>query len=121
MDEIKRVFSYINPYKWNIAKAVICNILYAFFSLFTLAMIVPFISVIFGLIEPIYVKPNLTIDTQSWIDTLSYYITMIENSHGIYWALLFVSCLFLACSLLSNLFKYLYYFFITPIFSKQLF
>jgi subfamily B ATP-binding cassette protein MsbA len=115
MDEIKRVFSYINPYKWNIAKAVICNILYAFFSLFTLAMIVPFISVIFGLIEPIYVKPNLTIDTQSWIDTLSYYITMIENSHGIYWALLFVSCLFLACSLLSNLFKYLYYFFITPI------
>ncbi len=115
MDEIKRVFSYINPYKWNIAKAVICNILYAFFSLFTLAMIVPFISVIFGLIEPIYVKPNLTIDTQSWIDTLSYYITMIENSYGIYWALLFVSCLFLACSLLSNLFKYLYYFFITPI------
>ena len=86
MDEIKRVFSYINPYKWNIAKAVICNILYAFFSLFTLAMIVPFISVIFGLIEPIYIKPNLTIDTQSWIDTLSYYITMIENSHGIYWA-----------------------------------
>ena len=115
MDEIKRVFSYINPYKWNIAKAVICNILYAFFSLFTLAMIVPFISVIFGLIEPIYVKPNLTIDTQSWIDTLSYYITMIENSHGIYWALLFVSCIFLVCSLLSNLFKYLYYFFITPI------
>ncbi len=115
MDEIKRVFSYINPYKWNIAKAVICNILYAFFSLFTLAMIVPFISVIFGLLEPIYVKPNLTIDTQSWIDTLSYYITLIENSHGIYWALLFVSCLFLACSLLSNLFKYLYYFFITPI------
>jgi subfamily B ATP-binding cassette protein MsbA len=115
MDEIKRVFSYINPYKWNIAKAVICNILYAFFSLFTLAMIVPFISVIFGLIEPIYIKPNLTIDTQSWIDTLSYYITLIENSHGIYWALLFVSCLFLACSLLSNLFKYLYYFFITPI------
>ncbi len=115
MDEIKRVFSYINPYKWNIAKAVICNILYAFFSLFTLAMIVPFISVIFGLIEPIYVKPNLTIDTQSWIDTLSYYITLIENSHGIYWALLFVSCIFLVCSLLSNLFKYLYYFFITPI------
>lgn len=115
MFEIRRIFHYVKPYSKNIYKALICNIFYAFFSLFTLTMIVPFISVMFGLITPIYTQPEITFSTQSIIDLLSYFITKIQSQYGLVASMIFIASIFIFCSFLSNLFRYLYWYFIAPI------
>jgi len=78
-------------------------------------MIVPFISVLFGLIEPVYVRPAFSLSSQSIVDTLSYYITFFNGQYGMFSALLFVSGVFLVCSFLSNLFRFLGLYYLTPL------
>jgi ABC-type multidrug transport system fused ATPase/permease subunit len=103
------------PYRLYIVKAFCCNLLYAFFSLLTLGMIVPFISILFGLIEPVTVLPAFNLSTDAIIGTLSYYITFLNAKYGIFEALMFVSVLFALCSLLSNLFHFLGMYYLTPV------
>ena len=115
MEEIKRVFQYAKPYSKNIYKALFFNVLYTFFSLFTLATIVPFVSVIFGLAEPIHVRPPFNLSPQTILDTLSYYINTIQHTYGIQWSLAFMSAMLIIASLCANVSRYLYMYFITPI------
>ena len=113
--DYKRALSYVLPYRANIFKTIVCNILYAFFSLFTLGMIVPFISLLFGLIEPVTVRPSFSFSIDAVIGTLSYYITHFQYQYGIFQALIFISVVFIVCSLLSNLFRFLGMYYITPV------
>ena len=113
-----RAMGYTKPYCSNIVKAVICNILYAFFSLFTLGMIVPFISLLFGLVEPVRELPPFSLSTDAIVDTLSYYITYFNDKYGIFQALMFISVIFVVCSLLSNLFRFLGMYYLTPVNAK---
>jgi ABC-type multidrug transport system fused ATPase/permease subunit len=89
--------------------------MYAFFSLFTLGMIVPFISILFGLIDPVTVRPALSLSTDAIVHTLSYYITWFNMQYGIFEALMFVSGVFIICSLLSNVFHFLGMYYLTPV------
>ena len=115
MTDYKHIFHFAKPHLHYIIKVFVCNILYAFFSLFTVGMILPFISVLFGLIEPVYVRPEFSLSSQGIVDTLSYYITLFNSQYGIFSALLFVSVLFLICSFLSNLFRFLGLYYLTPL------
>ena len=116
--DYKRALSYIIPYRANIFKSIICNILYAFFSLFTLGMIVPFISLLFGLAEPVRVRPPFSFSTDAIVNTLSYHITYFQDQYGIFQALIFISVVFIVCSFLSNLFRFLGMFYTTPVNAK---
>ncbi|MCL2131678.1 MAG: ABC transporter ATP-binding protein/permease [Lentimicrobiaceae bacterium] len=115
MTDFRRIFQFAKPHFHYVVKVFICNVLYAFFSLFTVGMIVPFVSVLFGLIEPVHIRPEFSFSTQSIVDALSYYITQFNAQYGMFSALLFVSVLFLICSLLSNLFRFLGLYFLTPL------
>ncbi|MBO4739708.1 MAG: ABC transporter ATP-binding protein [Bacteroidales bacterium] len=115
---IKRILGYCKPYWTNILKSLFFNILYAFFSLFSMGMIIPFVSILFGLTEPVYERPDFAFSTQSVIDTLSYFICLIQSNYGMINALLFVSGLFIFFSFLSNLCRYFYTFFSIPIASN---
>ena len=111
----KRVIRYIKPYRSGIAKVFACNALYAFFSLLVLGMIVPFVSILFGLIEPVTALPAFNFSTEAIVQTLSYYITYFNVKYGVFEALMFVSCIFIVCSLLSNLFRFLGLYYLTPV------
>jgi subfamily B ATP-binding cassette protein MsbA len=111
----RRIIGYMKPYRLYIVRAFLCNILYAFFSLFTLGMIVPFISILFGLIEPVKTLPSFSLSTDAVIDTLSYCITWFHLQYGIFVALMFVCAVFIFCSLLSNLFHFLGMYYLTPV------
>ncbi len=115
---IKRILHYCKPYWKNIVKSLFFNVLYAFFSLFSMGMIVPFISILFGLVKPVYEIPAFTFSTQTIINTLSYFIYLIQSKYGIFNALLFVSAIFIFFSFLSNLCRYFYTFFSIPIASN---
>ncbi len=113
-----RAMGYIKPYRSSIVKAFACNILYAFFSLFTLGMIVPFISLLFGLVKPVQTLPSFSLSPSTIVDTLSYYITYFNDKYGIFQALLFISVVFVVCSLLSNFFRFLGMYYLTPVNAK---
>ena len=116
--DFKRALSYTKLYHSNIVKAIICNVLYAFFSLFTLGMIVPFISLLFGLVTPVRELPSFSFSTDTIIDTFSYYITYFNDKYGIFQALIFISVIFILCSLLSNFFRFLGLYYLTPVNAK---
>ena len=111
----RRVIRYIKPYRLGIVKVFVCNTLYAFFSLFTLGMIVPFISILFGLIKPVTTLPEFSLSIMAIVNTLLYYITYFNTQYGVFEALMFVSCIFIICSLLSNLFRFLGLYYLTPV------
>lgn len=115
MKQLLRLLKYILPYKINIVAIFICNILYAIFSVFSLTLIAPFLSVLFGHVDAVTTKPALTLDAQSVIDTFYYYMGAIIQSHGTFSALVFIALTMIVFSFLSNLFRYLGHFFDVPI------
>ncbi|NLJ83134.1 MAG: ABC transporter ATP-binding protein [Bacteroidales bacterium] len=119
MKDYLRVIAYIKPYRLKVILSFISNLLYSIFSIFTLGMIVPFISILFGVIKPVYSKPNLVFSVDGIIDFLSYYITFISTEKGVFTAMLFVSALFLTCSLLSNFFRFLGMYFLNPVLTNS--
>lgn len=115
MKDFIRVASYVKSYSFNVVISFLFNILYSIFSVFTLGMIVPFISILFGVVEPINVKPVFDFSVNTLIDLMAYYISLISSHYSVLTAMMFVSALFLACSLFSNLFRFLGLYFSNPI------
>ena len=115
MTDYKRIFRFAKPHLHYVIRVFACNVLYAVFSLFTVGMIVPFVAVLFGLVEPVYVRPEFSFSSQEIVKILSYYITLFNTKYGMFSALLFVSGVFLTCSLLSNLFRFLGLYYLTPL------
>jgi hypothetical protein len=70
-------------------------------------MIVPFISILFGVVEPINVKPVFDFSVNTLIDLMAYYISLISFHYSVLTAMMFVSAYVSACSLFSNLFRFL--------------
>ncbi|MDR0368188.1 MAG: ABC transporter ATP-binding protein/permease [Bacteroidales bacterium] len=116
--DFKRAMAYVKPYKSNIVISFICNVGYAFFSLFTLGMIVPFVLLLFGLVEPVTVLPPFDFSIDTVKNMLSYYITYFNDQYGVFQALMFVSAVFILCSLLSNLFRFLGMYYLTAVNAK---
>ncbi|MDY0015618.1 MAG: hypothetical protein RBS13_05350, partial [Bacteroidales bacterium] len=115
MKDFIRVASYVKSYSLNVVISFLFNILYSIFSVFTLGMIVPFISILFGVIEPVNVKPVFDFSVNTLIDLMAYYISLISSHYSVLTAMMCVSALFLACALFSNLFRVLGLYFSNPI------
>ena len=111
MKAYPRILKYSLPYTGHTALSFACHLLYAFFSLFTFGLIVPFASILFGLTEAVTVRPTLNWSADSLTDLLSYGITYMQQHYSMGIAILFVSLIFLTCALLSNFFRFmgLYY------------
>ncbi len=65
---MKKFFSllkFIIPYKWHVVANVVGNILGAIFSLFSLAMLIPFLQLLFGTVPLVEVKPEFTMTIKS--------------------------------------------------------
>ncbi|MEG2070663.1 MAG: ABC transporter transmembrane domain-containing protein, partial [Bacteroidales bacterium] len=115
MKLFKRLFKYVFPYKFNILGILITNLFYSIFSLFTLSMIVPFLSLLFGQTEAVTTKPDLSFSVQTVIDTFYYYMGMIIEYKGRFYALIYIAITMILLSFLSNFFRYLGQFFLAPI------
>ncbi|MGC9344451.1 MAG: ABC transporter transmembrane domain-containing protein, partial [Bacteroidales bacterium] len=115
MKKIYRIFKYVIPYKWKAALSVLFMILTAVFSVSTLALIAPFLNLLFGQTELI-TKPKpfeFTIDTI--IHNFNYIMSDIIINDGKVYALFFVGLMVIITTLFKNLFLYLSKFFMIPI------
>jgi subfamily B ATP-binding cassette protein MsbA len=115
MKKYYKLFRYLIPYKWNAFQSILYNVFGAIFSLFSLAMIIPFMGVLFGTVKPLEVKPVFAFNPDAIIDYFNYTLGQIVLDYGQGSALLFVVALVVVTSLFKNFFTYLALWHMAPI------
>ena len=115
MKDLKRLLRYLLPFKWRAVANIVFNVLGAFFSLFSLSLLIPFLGVLFGTMPLVEVKPELHLNLETISNILYFYISEIIRLYGKEIAL-FVVIFFVAINaLLKNLFTYLASWHLAPI------
>lgn len=115
MKDIFRVFSYLKGYKREIALNIFFNLLYVFASLFSFAMIIPFVTVLFGIIKAPELCPEFAINKDVLIDYLSWHLNSYKETYGLFYCLGILSILYIFFAFLSALFRYLGMYFLAPV------
>lgn len=115
MKNLKKIWQYIKPYKWEAFGNISFNIIQIFFSLSALALIIPFLGILFDQQELISEKPELTYSMDSLLAYFNYYISTIIIENGKPAALKFVSIIVIVTILLKNLFIFLAKYFEAPL------
>lgn len=115
MRNIRRIVRFILPYKWRAVASIACNILGAFFSLFSLSLMIPFLGVLFGTLPLVNEQPEISLNVSAIRDTIYYYISLSITSYGREMALLLVIGFVVLNALLKNLFNYLALWHVSPI------
>ena len=77
MNLLKRLLRYLTGYKGLIMLVMMANLLYALFSIFTLSMVIPFLSVLFDQVTPVTTRPSFSLTSRFFIDTFYYYMGQV--------------------------------------------
>lgn len=116
MNNFKKIFPFIIPYKRYAYLNIFFNILYSLFGTISFLALMPMIDVLFGQQTKNFDKP---IYTDIWgltkygKDYLNYYLTMSTQNFGISYTLSVLVVGIISVFLLKNLFDYLAMYFIT--------
>lgn len=110
-----RLLRYLVPYKWYVAQNIIYNILGAFFALFSFAMVIPFLRVLFDNQPMVFDRMDFELSTDYLMHTLNFYMSKMMTSYGKEGALVLVSVLVVIFSLLKNGLLFLANFLLAPI------
>ena len=116
MNNFKKIFPFIIPYKKYAYANIFFNVLYALFSTLSFISLIPMMQVLFD-----QTKRNTTIPKFNGIwelkkyaeDSLSYYITATTDTLGVGYTLSIMVVVIISIFLLKNLSDYLAMFFVT--------
>lgn len=106
MKPIGRILSYLRFFPWKIGFNVFFNLLHIVFNLGSYVMIVPFVELLFGLGSVPAAEPTLTFSQEGVAQWAFWHLHQYKESIGMWNCLLWIGGGYLACSLLSNLFRY---------------
>lgn len=115
MGRFFRLLNYLLPYKWFVSQNILFNILGAFFALFSFAMVIPFLRVLFDNQPMVQDSMDFELSTDYFMHTLNYLMSRIMTSRGPAGALLLVSIMVILLSLLKNGFLFLANYVLAPI------
>ncbi len=113
MKKLYRILSYVFPYWKQVTLNTFFNILTIIFSLFSLALLIPFLNLLFGINKLITVRPALYFSTHSMLSYLNYYISQIIIHQGKIQALVFICIIILISFFFKNFGRYFAMFFMT--------
>lgn len=107
MKQFRRVLTYLRDFKINIVLIFVFNLCYAVFSVFSLSMVAPFLSVLFGNGAMVTERPEFSLNANDILNTFYYYMGIIIQDYGQFYALVFIAITMIISTLFSNLFRYL--------------
>lgn len=110
MEYLKKLSSFILPYKRYGILNIIFNVFYALFGTLAMVSLMPMINVLFGEGEKVYEKPKYMGFTEvlEYIkDYMNFTITATTDQYGPQRALLYLIVLIISLFLLKNIFNYL--------------
>jgi len=102
MKKFYRVLAYIKPYYGYAGLNVIFNLLTIVFSLFSFALLIPFLNLLFGINDLITEKPELAFNTNSFLDFLNYQISQVIITSGKIQALVYICIILIVAFFLRN-------------------
>lgn len=115
MKRYGRVLSYIMPYWVYAALNVFFNLFTIVFSLFTFALLAPFLSLLFGKTELMTEKPEFSFSSDSLIDYMNYTLSEIIQSQGPMNALMTICFVLLGTFFLRNLGRFMSLYFMAKV------
>lgn len=115
MKPIWRVFRYLKFFPKEICCNIFFNVLAILFNLFSFVLIIPFVELLFGLTNPPSVAPDFSFSQQGLTDWGMFHLYRMKEQMGAWPCLGVVSVGYLSANLLSNLFRYLGLYFLSPI------
>ena len=115
MKNIFRIFKYIKGYKREVILNIVFNILYVFASLFSFVIVIPFVSVLFGIIKAPAICPEFAFNKDVIIDYFAWNLNNLSIEYGLYTCLAILSVVYLIFAFCSALFRYLGMYFLAPI------
>ena len=114
MNPIHKLIKYILPYKTKVILNIVFNFVSVVFSLFSLAMVIPFLEILFGRQPAVEVYHSFNLNNIADIglfeivkNNFYYYVSQLIENHEKIYALVFVSGLVIVTSFLKTGFKYL--------------
>ena len=115
MKNIYKIYRFVIPY-WGLASMnIFFNILSVLFSLVSLAMVIPFLGLLFGTQKLVLLKPAFELTIKSVSESFNYHISSIIIDYGKVDALIFICILVIVLFFLKNLFRYLAMYFLAPV------
>ena len=115
MRKYGRVLAYIKPYWGYAALNIFFNLFTIVFSLFTFALLAPFLSLLFGKTELVSEKPELSLSSDALIDYMNYMLSNIIQEQGQMRALLTICFVLLITFFLRNLGRFMSMFFMASV------
>jgi len=113
MKKLYRVLTYVFPYWRQVVINTFFNIVTIVFSLFSLALLIPFLNLLFSINKLVTVKPALHFSTHSILNYLNYYISQIIIHHGKIQALVFICVIILISFFFKNIGRFFAMYFMT--------
>ena len=104
---------YAKPYWVYAVINVFFNILVILFSLVSFAALVPILQILFKMTEPVSSAPPLTLNQDSVLQNLKFYISEYIKDYGGLHVLGYICVILVGLYLLKNLFRYLAMFYIS--------
>ena len=105
----------IRAYKLQAGLHILFNILSVVFSLVSLTLIMPFLSLLFDKQELVTIKPDFALSAKGLIDQFNYYLSQIIIHYGKVEALMWVCVVVAVVFFFKNLFRYAALYFMSTI------
>jgi len=115
MKRFSRIFFYLRDQKTNIVLYFIFNFLSIIFSLVSLAMLAPFLQLLFGKEKLVNVKPPLQLSADGLLQYIKYFLSTLIREHNEMYALAAICFIVVISIFLKNLFYYLTLRVVSPI------
>ncbi len=110
-----RLLKYVVAFKLYAFLNIGFNVLYAFFNLFSLLMLIPFLQVLFKKVSKPETLPELSLNVNSLIQWLNYQFGNYVETHGDTAGLALICILIVCIFLLKNVCRYFALFFLAPL------
>jgi subfamily B ATP-binding cassette protein MsbA len=114
MKRFSTILGYLSDKKGNIALYVLFNLLSIIFSLVSLAMLAPFLQLLFGRDQSVTQAPDVSFSAESILLYLKYVLSSLINDYGRVYALGFICVVITIAILFKNIFLYLAYRVLAP-------
>ncbi|WP_407523415.1 ABC transporter ATP-binding protein [Lacibacter sp. MH-610] len=114
MKQFQRIFKYLRGYGVQILLYFLCILLSIVFSMVSLAMLAPFLKLLFNQENLVLTKPENILSASDVLDFLLYHISTLIRENGAESALFFICIVIVVAILLKNVFLYLSYRILAP-------
>ncbi len=114
MKKLNSLLKYARPYWVNILLNILFNVISNVFSVFSMAMLFPFLQVLFKQVKPPVIDPGFHVSVNGLLNYFNYKLGVIIDENGAIQALVFLCLCVLVLFFFKNLSRFAALYFVAP-------